>query len=295
MTAPFAATLCGYRNNGNPSTSDNSDAGSIEWGHAMFQALGVEPGSPQISNVGTMMESAVAEHLESVRPDLIIRQSRPAMDFEQYRHLGVFRQFQRSYRQPSDELELVLRDLQQLPPSPAITEATARIQAVRESVDENHGLVSQLVGTMPEESMLKIDITVGAPDSLARLLVGLSSKWTLRTDRAQDCISQGAKLVNLRRGHMPHYAVLTMEPRPAMLKLIAYGSGAVDCVYHLALAELRSAAETIEAQRGGSWSPRVMLERMVAQRRVRPYQELVDEIKRLPICGTAIAGSDEKS
>ncbi|UAK35750.1 type II site-specific deoxyribonuclease [Nocardia asteroides] len=241
------------------------------------------------------MENAAAEHLKSVRPDLAIRQSRPAMDFEQYRHLGVFRQFQKSYRQPTDELELVLRDLQQLPPSPAITDLTVRLQAVREGVQENHGLVSQLVGTMPEESMLKIDITVSAPNTPARLLVGLSSKWTLRTDRAQDCVSQGAKLVNLRRGHMPHYAVLTMEPRPAMLKLIAYGSGAVDCVYHLALPELRIAAQAIEAQRGGIWLPRVNLERMVAQRRVRPYQDLVDEIRRLPIYQSAIAGSEENS
>jgi hypothetical protein len=249
----------------------------------MLQALGVEPTKPEVLNVGKVMENAVAQHLRSVRPDLGIQLSKPAMDFEQYRHLGVFRQFQKSYRQPTDELEIVLHDLQQLPPSQAIADATARIQAAMESVQGNHYLVSQLVDTMPEESVLKIDITIGAPNTPTRLLVGLSSKWSLRTDRAQDCISQGAKLVNLRRGHMPHYAVLTMEPRPAMLKLIAYGSGAVDCVYHLALPELRSAAQTIEAQRGGVWPPRIILERMVAQRRVRPYQDLVDEVKCLPI------------
>lgn len=282
MTAPFAASLCGYRSNGNPSTSDNNDSGSIEWGHAMFQALGVSPSKPEIPNVGKIMEAAAAQHLASVRPDLVFRQSRPALEFEQYQHLGVFRLFARAYRTPTAELDSVIHDLQQLPQSPLIINATTRIRAAEASVRKNHQLVAQLVDTMPEESMLKIDITVGAPSPTDRLLVGVSAKWSLRTDRAQDCISQGSKLVNMRRGHMPHYAVLTMEPRPAMLKLIAYGSGAVDCVYHLALPELRAAATEIEAKRGGNWALRANLERMVAQRRVRPYQDLVDEVARLP-------------
>jgi hypothetical protein len=148
---------------------------------------------------------------------------------------------------------------------------------------DNDELVSVLLEAMPEESLLKIDVTVATAPPQDRLLIALSSKWSLRTDRAQDCISQGSKLVNLRRGHMPHYAVLTMEPRPAMLQLIASGSGAVDCVYHLALPELRRATERLEALRGsGSWRVRHTLERLVAQRRVRDYDDLVAEVASLP-------------
>jgi NgoMIV restriction enzyme len=74
-----------------------------------------------------------------------------------------------------------------------------------------------------------------------------------------------------------------MEPRPAMLRLIAYGSGSVDCVYHLALPELRQAAVSIETRRGSTrWKPRATLERMVAQGRVRSYGELAQEAMRLP-------------
>ncbi|WP_353889670.1 NgoMIV family type II restriction endonuclease, partial [Campylobacter coli] len=65
-----------------------------------------------------------------------------------------------------------------------------------------------------------------------RLELALSAKWSLRTARAPDCVSQGAQRVAQRRGRMPHFAVITREPRPAMLRILADGSGAVDCVYH---------------------------------------------------------------
>ena len=283
VTAPFAAELCGYRSNGNPSTSDNNDTGSIEWGHALFRALGVPLKQPEVAKVGSVMETRAAEHLQSLRPDLRIANSRPASEFEQYRHLNVFKTFTKNYKGPTELLIEVEQDLSLLLPTET-SKIRSRIRAAAEEASQDHELVMQLTDTMPEESMLKLDITASAPDDSARLLVGLSSKWSLRTDRAQDCVSQGAKLVSLRRGHMPHYAVLTMEPRPSMLKLIAYGSGSVDCVYHVALPELRAAAMEIAATKKEGvdrWPPRLMLERMVSQGRVRSYGQLVSEIKRI--------------
>lgn len=282
MTAPFATGLCGYRANGNPSTSDNGDQGSIGWGHALFRALGVMAGCREIASVGNVMESAAAAHLASLRPDLNVRQSRAALEFEQYRHLDVFRKFTRNYRGPATVLGGVVESLASFTSDSETERIAARLIAAQIAADQDHDLVVQLIDTMPEESMLKIDITVGGLNP-ERLLVALSSKWSLRTDRAQDCVSQGSKLVSMRRGQMPHYAVLTMEPRPAMLKLIAYGSGSVDCVYHAALPELREAAAALEAERGQkSWPQRALLERMVAQGRVRSYGELITEVERLP-------------
>lgn len=81
---------------------------------------------------------------------------------------------------------------------------------------------------------------------------------------------------------MPHFAVLTMEPRPAMLRLLASGSGSIDCVYHLALPELARAVERVAATRRGHWSPKESFDRMVAQRRLMDYTELVRQISRLP-------------
>ncbi|WP_346777476.1 NgoMIV family type II restriction endonuclease [Rhodococcus sp. HNM0563] len=280
MTAPFAAELCGYRpTNGNPSTSDNNDKGSIELGHALFEALGVPKGTPGVEDIGSAMEQKVADHLSKVRPDLVVAQSRSAIEFEQYKHLNVFKTFTKNYKGPAGELDKILAEL---PESPELKPVRTRLLKAKTASERDHELVTQLQEMMPEESFLKIDVALAPPEPADRLLVALSSKWSLRTDRAQDCVSQGSKLVSLRRGHMPHYAVVTMEPRPAMLKYLAYGSGAVDCVYHLALPELLEATDAIDRKRGPKgWSPRKVLLRMVAQRRVRPYEDLVAEVQRL--------------
>ena len=80
----------------------------------------------------------------------------------------------------------------------------------------------------------------------------------------------------LRRGRMPHFAVVTMEPRPYMLNLLGGGSGEVDCVYHLDLPALRTAiAETCvgNPRRRGTLET---FNRLVAQRRLRDWDELVE-------------------
>lgn len=284
VTAPFASDLCGFRaTNGNPSTSDNNDPLSIELGHELFSELGVPEGTPEVSSVGSVMERRAVEHLATLRPDLVTKTSRRAFEFAQYAHLAVFRDFTRAYTGPTESMREDLERLLEKTDDLEVRKLVTRALAAEEKARSDHELVLQLVDAMPEESMLKIDITVGEHAETPRLLVALSSKWSLRTDRAQDCVSQGSKLVSLRRGRMPHYAVLTMEPRPAMLRLIAYGSGSVDCVYHLALPELRAAAEQLERRRGrGPWKPRSDLERMVAQGRVRDYNALVQEAEQLP-------------
>jgi hypothetical protein len=102
-----------------------------------------------------------------------------------------------------------------------------------------------LLDEVGEESLLKLDVTAAreSDSELPHLEVGLSLKWSLRTDRAQDCRSQGAKMSALRRGRMPHFAAVTIEPRPYMLNLLGGGSGDVDCVYHLDLPSLTAAVE----------------------------------------------------
>ncbi|WP_404433904.1 hypothetical protein LG299_05200 [Microbacterium lacus] len=282
LTAPFAAALCGFRANGNPNTSDSNDSQSIELGIALFDELGVVADAPDIAQVGSVLERRTVSDLVARRPDLEIRESRSALEFDQYEHLAVFRKFSRAYAGPGSALEIELREIMTARTSPEVAKVLRKALAAEEQRRQDHELVMQLAESMPEESMLRLDVTVGETSGRHRLLVGLSSKWSLRTDRAQDCISQGAKLVNLRRGRMPHYAVLTMEPRPSMLRLIAYGSGAVDCVYHLALPELRRALKAAEARRKGMWAPRQYLERMVRQGRIRDYDDLVQEIGDLP-------------
>jgi hypothetical protein len=283
MTAPFAADLCGFRFSGLPSTSDSNDPTSVEWGQALFDELDVRAGKPEVSRVGDALESAVAADLGRRRPDVAIGRSRPAIEFEQYRHLGVSAEFAKTY---GGDLSLLERAISMAETLPSTTNTDALVSHLQQFVRiarADDAQVRNLIAMLPQESLLRLDIGITAPPTAQRLLVGLSAKWSLRTDRAQDCIAQGAKLVNLRRGQMPHYAVLTMEPRPSMLRLLAYGSGSLDCVYHLALDELRRGATLLATKRGNpDWPPRMLLERMVLQGRVRPYRALVDEVRRLP-------------
>jgi hypothetical protein len=164
-----------------------------------------------------------------------------------------------------------------------VANSLARIvSSLRSDLDE----LQELVDDLPAESMLGLDLSVSNEPPPGELRIALSAKWSLRTDRAQDCLAQGAKLSSQRRGRMPHFAVLTMEPRPAMLALLADGSGSVDCVYHLDLPSLLRAADAIEQQRisegAADWRPRTTLGRMVAQGRLRDYNDLIVELAAIP-------------
>jgi hypothetical protein len=78
------------------------------------------------------------------------------------------------------------------------------------------------------------------------LHASISQKWTIRSDRAQNSRSEALNLIRNRKGKTPHIAVVTAEPSPGRISSIALGTGDIDCVYHLALPELR---ESIAASR----------------------------------------------
>lgn len=286
MTAPFARDLCGYRPDGDrvANTADAHDANSRRWGQGLLEALGVPDNDVGRENdkMGAPFEVAVRNHLSSLETGLRFAGA-PASEFEQYLHLATFMRFQKDYKASVTHLEEAQLALADLPPSRARKHLATLLRRAKAHRDHNEALVEGLRRTMPEESLLNVDIAAWNPlESVPRLRIALSLKWSLRTDRAQDGISQGQKLSSLRRGQMPHYAVLTMEPRPSMLKLLAYGSGAVDCVYHAALPELRAAAERRVAIEGHRQikQQQELLELMVEQRRLRDYDELVEEVLR---------------
>ena len=86
----------------------------------------------------------------------------------------------------------------------------------------------------------------------------------------------------LRRGRMPHFGVVTMEPRPYMLNLLGGGSGDVDCVYHLHLPALTEAVEAVYSKGAKRIQGRDQFRRLVDQRRIRDYDQLVAEIAKIP-------------
>ncbi|UYB36789.1 hypothetical protein N9A08_03695 [Arthrobacter koreensis] len=290
MSAPFASLLCGYRTSPNgvlttkPNTSDANDSGSVELGHALFEELGVPADQASVADPGAELEKQIESHLQPLRADLVIQRSRSVLEFQQYAHLRVFPEFKKHHISASSTLENLLEIANRLPSSPEATQIKKTLKSSYEKFLEQDAISERLKLYMPEESLLNLDLTfaLAAEGTEQQLRLGLSSKWTLRTDRAQDCLSQGSKLASQRRGPMPHYGVITMEPRPAMLKILADGSGAVDYVYHLALPELVSAVEKLRSTKRKGWSPGITFERLLNQGRLRDYADLVREVQAIP-------------
>jgi hypothetical protein len=76
-------------------------------------------------------------------------------------------------------------------------------------------------------------------------------------------------LIRNRKGHIPHIVAVTAEPLPTRLASLALGTGDLDCVYHFALPELRSATERV-----GGPEQLEMLLAMIDGRRLRDISDL---------------------
>jgi hypothetical protein len=101
------------------------------------------------------------------------------------------------------------------------------------------------------------------------LHASISCKWTIRSDRAQNVRTEGVNLIRNRKGHIPHIVAVTAEPLPTRLASLALGTGDLDCVYHFALPELRSATERV-----GGPEQLEMLLAMIDGRRLRDISDL---------------------
>ena len=97
----------------------------------------------------------------------------------------------------------------------------------------------------------------------------VSCKWTLRSDRAQNARSEALNLIRNRKGRLPHIAVVTAEPTPSRLSSLALGTGDIDCVYHVALPELRDAVK-----KHGNDDNVESLETMIEGRRLKDISDL---------------------
>ena len=75
------------------------------------------------------------------------------------------------------------------------------------------------------------------------LHASVSSKWTMRSDRAQNSRTEALNLIRNRKGNLPHIMVVTNEPLPSRIASLALGTGDIDCLYHCALYELMEATK----------------------------------------------------
>lgn len=97
----------------------------------------------------------------------------------------------------------------------------------------------------------------------------VSCKWTLRSDRAQNARSEALNLIRNRKGRLPHTVVVTAEPTPSRLSSLALGTGDIDCVYHVALPELKKAM-----RKHGNDDNVEALEVMIEGRRLKDIADL---------------------
>lgn len=101
------------------------------------------------------------------------------------------------------------------------------------------------------------------------LHASISSKWTLRSDRAQNARAEALNLIRNRKGRLPHIVAVTAEPLPTRINSLALGTGDLDCVYHFALPELQAAITAV-----GNQDQAEALETLINGRRLRDISDL---------------------
>jgi len=105
------------------------------------------------------------------------------------------------------------------------------------------------------------------------LHASISAKWTMRSDRAQNSRTEALNLIRNRKGSLPHIVVVTGEPTPSRLASLALGTGDIDCMYHIALYELRAAVCNVAEERN---RPEILelLETLIEGKRLKDISDL---------------------
>ena len=131
-----------------------------------------------------------------------------------------------------------------------------------------------LRSSLGTDYIIEPDVSIGIETGSRRHLHAVvSCKWTIRSDRGQNIRHEGVVLTRHRRGRQPHFVAVTAEPLPSRLASIARGTGELDCVYHIALQQLRTAC--LSNRRVSD-----TLEELIEQDRLRPLGDLPETIAR---------------
>lgn len=210
---PRVIALCGFRaKTGKPNVSDGSKQQSVLLAERFFEILGVLPGTAEPPDAGSGLAELVRETLQQARPDLVVARERHPKSFAQYEHLAIAeraidyeatsmpRAFDRALSQIaalSEKYPLMKRDFDRL---------HGEVAAVGRAVEDYALDVAALIAQSARHSLLGLDVAVSRPSRLSNqesgavdeLLLGVSCKWTLRTDRGQDAVAQGDRLADHR-------------------------------------------------------------------------------------------------
>jgi hypothetical protein len=210
---------------------------------------------------GSKFEKIVAEYVETVFPQLHmlrpgrftvgnkadqsgVRKGRIIAEFEQYSHLASLKEAAEA--------------------DPTIAVAIGQDYLIKPDVtifreSEPDSWINSK-GRMVDISCATRTSIRAANNALPSLHAVISCKWTLRSDRAQNARSEALNLIRNRKGRLPHIVVVTGEPMPGRLASLAFGTGDIDCVYHIALDELVATVSSLRHLEDARDTLRVMIE-----------------------------------
>lgn len=248
---------------GVPSIADSANAKSVRIAAFVLAQIGAardtkvkQPGQTS----GGEFESIVGQFIEDtflklghLRPGQwrVINNPGRIGQFEQYQHLEALLELVKTHPETRASLGgdyLIRPDL----------------VIVREpEADSTINTASQafVSGELPAFSPLR-----RVNNSLPILHASISCKWTIRSDRSQNTRTEALNLMRNRKGSVPRAVAITAEPLPSRIGSIAYGTGDLDCVYHIALPELLAACQAEDDDEE--------LRVLVAGRRLRDVSDL---------------------
>lgn len=223
---------------GIPNIADKGSKRSIEIAQSILANIGYAPcaNPPGEQQVGALFETLTLDYLEKAFG--LLRHLRPGQwQFSVHGSLTAFDQY--------EHLSHLIEVLKQHPG----LRATLGDYLVKPDI---------VIGRQPvtdkeinrEREVLHDDVAQLTPlrehnNSKIILHASISCKWTIRSDRSQNARTEGLNLIRNRKGNTPHIAIVTAEPLPNRIASVALGTGDLDCVYHMALNELRQAVTDI--------------------------------------------------
>lgn len=243
------------------SNADKDSAISVRIAERLAQ--GIEPvcGTLRVApklpgqTYGTLFELAISDFVRSafsslnhIRPGrwevkkVTSRDDRLSIaEYEQYAYLKVIDEFAKKY----PELDAALgADYFVTSDIVVIRDRLTDEEINRDAAGNPFLLVDE---TVAKRSRLRASAIADAADLTGEghlqgsqlLHASISCKWTIRSDRAQNTRLEARNLSSSRKGNQPHIVAVTAEPLPSRLASIALSTGDIDCVYHIALDELR--------------------------------------------------------
>lgn len=249
--------------NGIPSIADGPNKRSVRLARAMMERMGAarSTASKQAGQTsGGEFETLVADFVRGTFP--VLGHLRPGKwsIVTNPGHIGQFEQYH--------PLETLLRVIQANPETRTSLGGDYLIKpdiiVAREPEDD-------ATINPPGKTLVADDVPPHAPlrkvnNALPILHASVSCKWTIRSDRSQNTRTEALNLMRNRKGTVPHVVAVTAEPLPSRIGSIAYGTGDLDCVYHVALPEL------IEACRAEDDEEEIIV--LVEGRRLRDISDL---------------------